>query len=122
MNDLVCPGCRGPKTKRARLCAECRRRANSVGEQVWTDTRIPTVPARPRTAQQNTVYHAKCADLAKLSEQDKPIVQAAALAWASKRFQRLIESSTELTEIQMEIVLEHLDVLLAEAKAPTGQP
>lgn len=30
----ICPGCNGPKSKRAQLCASCRRRAISAGVDV----------------------------------------------------------------------------------------
>lgn len=114
-----CPGCNGLKTHRAALCAECRRRANSVGEQVWTDTRIPTVPSRPRTKQQNTVYHARATELASIDGgtkaeifQRKRDLDRSIKDWASARFGRKIVSSTEFTEIEMELVLERLNQLL----------
>jgi hypothetical protein len=126
---LICPGCNGPKTKRAKLCATCRRRANAVGADVVThvgEAAIPpeSRPPRPRTPQQNLVYHARVTDLAKLAKPaDKEQLRSAerhlkkaVLAKASTMFERPIASSTELNEAEMERLLEWLDEQLEEAK------
>jgi hypothetical protein len=105
----TCPGCKGPISRRAKLCAECRRRANSVGEKVWTESALPRIPARPRTPNQSQVYHGKCASLAQLQKLDMLEVKHRTLALASKMFDRELKSSTELTEIEMELLLEALD-------------
>lgn len=117
-----CPGCGGAKSKRARLCAACRRRANAVGADVLQQ--LPTAAPRARevarTPQQNIVYHARCSDLAKLEFAGQHVtssqlrmrvieVKALTMMKASQRFGRKIESSTELTEPEMEQVLELLD-------------
>jgi hypothetical protein len=122
----TCPGCGGGKSKRAKFCKDCRRRANAVGADVLQQ--IPTAAPRQRvvlrTPQQNLVYHAKCADIAALDGLEQwqatkaeqrlreLAVKARTLEWASKRFGRQIDSSTELTEAEMEVVLEHLDAEL----------
>lgn len=118
-DPLVCPACDGPKSRRAKLCRPCRLRANGIGEQVWTETHTAPLPSRPRTPQQNTVFHARCTELATTPgatkeeiRQRKRAIEVEVKAWASKRFGREIESSTQLTEIEMELVLEHLDDLL----------
>jgi hypothetical protein len=133
----VCPGCGGAKTARARLCATCRRRANSVGEQVWTESHVPPPPARPRTGQQSRIYYGKCASIARAllppqgadvaagdrSALDRGMrdVKRRALEWASRAFGREIASSTDLTEIEMERLLEHLDDVLDDLALPTPE-
>lgn len=127
-DPLVCPGCNGPKTARAKLCRVCRGRANIIGERVWTDTALPTTPAKPRTVYQSNIYHGKCAALARARSEDPSdkiavnremrAVKHQALAFASKRFRREIESSTELSEIEMDIVSEWLDDQLDVAEQP----
>ena len=125
----VCPGCAGQKSKRAKLCAGCRRRANAVGADVVThvgESAIPpeSRPPRPRTPQQNLVYHARITDLAKLA---KPAdrdhlrvlerqLKKAALAKAEQLFDRPVKSSTELTEAEMEQLLEWLDEQLEKTQ------
>lgn len=126
MSASICPGCDGAKSKRARLCASCRRRANAVGADVLQQ--MPTATPRPRlvprTPQQNIVYHARCTDLARLEL--GPLASSAQLRMrvielkaetmqrASQRFGREITSSTELSEPEMEQVLELLDQQLAQ--------
>lgn len=105
---MSCPGCGGKKSRRARLCASCRRRANVIGARVWTETAAP-VSTTPRTSQQSRVYHGKCASIAKLEQRDLIDVKRRALETATLMFGRPITSSTELTEIEMEQLLERLD-------------
>lgn len=130
---LICPGCAGAKTARAKLCIRCRRRANAVGADVLThvgEAAIPpeSLPPRPRTPQQNTVYHARITDLAKLELEQSDFTKAdlrvaewnikrRTLARAAAMFGRSIASSTELSEIEMERILEWLDEQLAAARS-----
>jgi len=130
---LICPGCGEKKTARAELCSNCRLRANAVGASVITkvgESAIPaeSLPPRPRTPQQNTVYHARITDLAKIelaaSEFTKADLRVAernvkrrALAHANVIFKRPIASSTELSEIEMERLLEWLDEQLEQARS-----
>jgi hypothetical protein len=137
VEQRVCPGCGGKKSKRAELCASCRKRANVVGASVITHVAEAAIspesaPARPRTPQQNTVYHGKISDLAKLNAPGlekaelrlaERNVKTRALQHARKMFSRPIDSSTELTEIEMERLLEWLDVELDRAnQEATMQP
>jgi hypothetical protein len=110
----TCPGCGGEKTKTAELCAKCRRRANVVGARSWIDTGRPPAPITPRTPQQNRVYHGKLSSIALLEERPLKDVKDGALQLASSMFRRSIESSTELSEIEMEQMLEALDDRLDE--------
>jgi hypothetical protein len=111
--NTTCPGCGGAKSKRALLCAGCRRRANVVGAKVWTETAAP-VSTAPRTPQQSRVYHGKLASLAQLQAVDLYEVKRQALHKASAMFGRPITSSTELTEVEMERLLEALDEQLEQ--------
>jgi len=113
---MTCPGCGGSKSKRALLCAACRRRAISVGVQ---EVLTPAPPDEPRSPSQNLAFHGKCATLAKLELSDDATHVAVnqramerkhdALAWAAKRFGRSIESSRQLSRDEMSEVLEWLD-------------
>jgi len=114
VTSLTCPGCHGPKTRRAELCRDCRRRANVVGARTWVETAQPTLPSTPRTPQQNRVYHGKLNSIAELEQRPLKDVKAWALERASLMFRRSIESSTELSEIEMEQLLESLDRRLDE--------
>jgi hypothetical protein len=117
----VCPGCDGKKSRRAVVCSSCRRAANAVGVSVLThvhDAAIPpeSRPFEPRTSQQSKVYHAKCADLAVLTARELVVVKKRALAHASTTIGRELNSSTELSEIEMELLLEWLDEEIAAAR------
>jgi hypothetical protein len=114
VSSLVCPGCGGPKTSRARLCASCRQRANLVGERTWIDTGRPPAPVTPRTPQQNLVYHGKLASIAKLEQLPIKDVKRWALELATLMFRRAIASSTEVSEFEMEQLLEAFDHRLDE--------
>lgn len=120
----VCPGCSGPKSKRAELCATCRRQANAVGASVLTHVHeaATPVPSRPRTPQQNTVYHGRCSDLAKLLRLSLLEVKKRTLTQAGKMFDRVFTSSTQLAEIEMEQLLEWLleELETAKANAPAA--
>lgn len=118
-----CPGCGGRKSKRAELCATCRRTAGAIGVSVITRVG-PTediharvkVAQPPRTSIQNRVYHGKISDLAKRLFPASPTAWQAerhakrlALRHASEMLGRPIESSTELSELEMERLIEWLD-------------
>jgi hypothetical protein len=111
--SLICPGCGGTKSRRAHLCRTCRAKANAVGASVVTHVHEAAAPddapPRPRTPEQNRVYHGKLADLARHQHQPLPVVKRQALVEASRRFGRLVSSSTELSEVEMELLLEWLD-------------
>jgi hypothetical protein len=125
VNDAVCLGCGGPKTAKARLCKKCRLRANAVGEQVWTESHVPPPPSRPRTGLQSRMYHGKVASIARARRAadvnaEMRNVKKGTLEWASATFRREITSSTELTELEMERVLERLDEQLDEIPTPAA--
>src|SRR4051794_17387044 len=76
----TCPGCGKAKSRRAALCADCRKTANSLGVAVLTHVSTPAQPFIPRTSRQNQVYHGRLRELAlrekpELSE-DKPKLYA----------------------------------------------
>jgi hypothetical protein len=115
---LVCPGCNGPKSKRAALCIKCRRDANAIGATVVTRVaEAQPVPARLRTSEQNRVYHGVLAHVARLEGTDIRVMKRRAIAKASELFGRSIESSTELSEVEMERLLEWLDTELDRLEA-----
>lgn len=113
---MTCPSCGGAKSKTARLCASCRRRASALGERALLEP-PRGVPARPRTAQQNTAYHAKLGELARMTGQHLLDMKRDALELASAMFNRDVTSSTQLTEIEMEQLLDRIDVRMLELRA-----
>jgi len=110
MSESICPGCDGPKSKRAKLCRKCRTKANAVGASVVTQIHDVTLPAatrpRLRTPEQNRVYHGMLNDLAKFEHKSLRTVKRETLAEASRRFGRKVESSTELSELEMASLIE----------------
>ena len=117
---MTCPGCAGPISRRAKLCADCRKRANAVGASVVTHVAAaaPRTGGPLRTPQQSQVFHGKLNDLAKRRHVEQQVVKRHALAHAAATFGRPIASSTELTEIEMELLLEWLDEELAATAFP----
>lgn len=109
----ICPVCRGPKSARAQFCSSCRRAANAAGETLVL-AGSSTAATVMRTPVQNRVYHGKLADLALRSRRSDSEVKHEALDQASRMFARRIESSTELTEPEMERLLEWLTDRLEE--------
>lgn len=107
----TCPGCGGKKSRDAMLCRSCRTRANALGVSVLTHVHEAATPApsRPRTPQQNRVYHGKLADLARLEQAPIAALKRRVLAEATSRFNRPVTSSTDLSEVEMEQLLEWLD-------------
>lgn len=75
---------------------------------------MPPASVRPRTPEQNRVYHGKVNSLAAAAKIDFLEAKRRALQLASAIVGRQLESSTELSEIEMERVLEALDDHLAE--------
>ncbi len=123
---VLCPGgCGGTKSARARFCASCRARANELGDEVLR--RVPTAnPAAARsraqtmlrTPEQNRAYHGKCGAIARLRGRNARTVKTEALTLASQLFERKVESSTELSELEMDRLLDHLDAQLALLEQP----
>jgi hypothetical protein len=128
-------------SKRARTCKHCRRRATSTGLNLliaasaapslediaaWASapaTSASGPPAAPRSARQSAIYYGKCAAVARATmpaadkvelDREMRAVKRRALEYASGRFGREITSSTDLNEIEMDIVCEYLDTLLDE--------
>src|SRR5437763_1499099 len=66
--STTCPGCHGPKTKRAELCGSCRKTANAIGVSVVTHVSTPATPTVPRTQKQNAVYHGRLREMAQLQK------------------------------------------------------
>jgi hypothetical protein len=126
-----CPGCGNPKTKRANLCADCRRRANEIGASVITHVASPAAPVVPRTPMQNTAYHGRLRSIALL---EKPGLEREALwsaerklkKWALKHASKLVGrdvgSSTELNELEFELLLDFLGDVIDDMKHGKPRP
>jgi hypothetical protein len=113
----TCPACGGQKSKRAELCADCRKTASALGASVLTHVATPAQPFTPRTPAQNTVYHGRLRDIALLNlpgasggelYAEERRLKRWALKQASKMFGRTIASSTELSELEMDRLLDWL--------------
>jgi hypothetical protein len=104
---VKCPACGGKKSRSAKLCASCRKLANEVGASLLPHVHQP--PARPRTLDQNRAYHGKCGAIAKLKNVDAREIKKQARARASELFGRTIESSADLSELEMDRLLDRLD-------------
>jgi hypothetical protein len=127
----VCPGCGGSKTKRSQLCVGCRRRAIELGKSVITHVAAPAAPFVARTSRQNTILHGRLRELAQL---ESPGIERDALweaertlkRWACARASivtgREISSSTELSELEMERLLDFLADVLDQVKAGEPRP
>jgi hypothetical protein len=120
---LICPGCQGPKSRRAQLCAGCRRRAVATGARKVLE---PDPPGEPRSPAQNGAFHGKCGTLAQLElgAGATPAqvsvfavrLKREALDWAGDRYGRQLTSSTELSRDEMSEVLDWLDARIALAQ------
>lgn len=131
MTTTICPGCGETKSRRAVVCSSCRKRAGAVGVSVITNVHdaipLESTPARPRTAQQNTVFHGRLRELA-LLEHGGPIgkdelyaaeraAKKRAIAHAAEMFGKTFESSTDLSEMQMERLNDWLSDRIDELRA-----
>lgn len=127
----ICPGCGEKKSRRAVVCSRCRKRAGAVGVSVITNVHdaipLESTPARPRTAIQNSVFHGRIRDIA-LLEHGAPMakdelyaaeraVKKRAMTRAAEMFGKTFESSTDLSEMQMERLNDWLSDCIDELKA-----
>lgn len=132
--SAICPGCGNAKSKRAELCGECRRTANQIGASVVTHVAslaTPATPVIPRTPVQNTVYHGRLREIALL---ENPALKSAELyaaerelkKWSVKQAARMVKrplaSSTELSELEMERLLEWLADVIERMKSGGARP
>src|SRR5439155_9208891 len=115
--STTCPGCHGPKTKRAELCGSCRKTANAIGVSVVTHVSTRATPTVPRTQKQNAVYHGRLREMAQLQKHgieredlwhEERKLKKWALAQASIQVGREISSSVDLSELEMERLLDWL--------------
>jgi len=67
VHPMNCPGCGGPKTKRAELCKNCRKAATALGASVLTHVSTPA-PSIPRSVKQSTVLRAPLREIAGLEK------------------------------------------------------
>lgn len=129
--QAICPGCGNAKSKRAALCADCRRQANALGLQVLTAVATPSSPTIPRTPAQNKMLHGRLREIATL---EKPGIERDALwtaerklkRWAVAMASRLVgkpfSSSTELSELEMERLLDWLGDVIDDMRAGGKRP
>lgn len=113
----TCPGCGEKKSAKAALCANCRVTANALGVSVLTAVATPAQPFVPRTPKQNSILHGRLREIAQL---EKPGIERGELWSAERKLKkwllpraakiagREITSTTELSEIEMERLLEWL--------------
>jgi hypothetical protein len=127
----ICPGCGGDKHRRAELCTTCRKRANAIGASVLTHVATPAAPMIPRTPWQNRNYHGRLREIAQLETpgierevlwQEERKLKKWALRRASRMFGKPFESSTELSELEMERLLEWLGDVVDLMKAGGRRP
>lgn len=124
----TCPGCDGKKTKRAQLCAGCRKRANIVGANLlagrptlggaiatastgFTSVTVqrPSTSVEPKlTDGQRRAFYAKANALDKLRRQRIGTTKKAAL----EHFQ--VESTNDLTQQQASDAIDWIESQLAE--------
>lgn len=106
----ICRGCGGKKTKRARVCARCRRLAYELGIQ-------QLFRVDPMSTGQQRALNAKAAELGRLLGTTKNAEKAKAYAIATKHFDREITSSKQLTWDECDWLLDQFDELwLPEAR------
>lgn len=127
----ACPGCGGPKTKRAEICANCVKTARAIGVSVIKNVATPAQPFQPRTEIQNRAYHGKLREIALL---EKPGIEGGelwtrerklkkwSLAHAAKMVGRELDSSTALSELEFERMLEWLGDVIDAMRAGKRRP
>lgn len=129
--STTCPGCGEAKTKRAQVCAKCRRDATQLGVSVLTAVATPAHPFKPRTEMQNRMYHGRIREIALLEKPDaaggelwsrERKLKKWAVAHASKMVGRELSSSTELSEIEFERLIEWLGDVIDDLHAGRRRP
>lgn len=119
MSDArVCPGCSKPKTKRARLCADCRRRAVSIGVKALLETaERGHAPAIERIGpRQVSAFYGKADELDRILERPHRTGHNLALEQASREFSRRITSVNDLSYAEASWILDQLSAEVAAAK------
>jgi hypothetical protein len=127
----TCPGCGGTKTRRAELCASCRKQATALGASVLTAVATPAAPFQPRTPKQNAVYHGRLRDIAQLEKpgvegnelwQTERELKRWSLKHAAKMVGRELASSTELSELEFERMNDWLGDVIDGMRAGSRRP
>lgn len=129
MSATVCPGCDGPKSRRAKLCATCRRNAIDVGVravQAGLTEPIEQAAARPRREssgprndRQASAIHGKAQALANLRGVSKAEVKREFYARTGAHFSREITSSDQMTWAEAHWCLDRLEEAI-EAEEGSG--
>lgn len=117
--SLVCPGCSKPKTKRARLCADCRRRAVSIGvNSVLAAAERGHAPAIELIgSRQISAFYGKTDELDRILERPHRTGHNLALEHASSQFGRKILSVKDLSYDEASWILDQLSAEVAATKA-----
>ena len=117
--QLICPGCGGAKTRRARICASCRRRAIELGVQAVLETagRGPQPDVEMIGPRQVSAFYAKTDELDRILERPYRTGHDLALERASEHFGRPITSVNELAYAEASWVLDRLSEQVAAAKS-----
>jgi hypothetical protein len=127
VTTTTCPGCGGKKTRRARVCRDCRRRAGDLGlgallagplsatssaAHVRATETLPPSPMRPISPGKRDAFHAKCYELAKRRGHAKADIRNETLAAIAQRFGRQVGSVTDLYSHEASWALDRLEELL----------
>lgn len=119
MSTTICPGCGDQKTRRARLCASCYRRAVSVGVQALLESaeRGSRPAVEMISPRQRSAIYARTDELDRLLERPYRHGHDVVLQQASVQFSRTIKSVNELSYDEASWVLDQLALELAAAKS-----
>ena len=109
----------------------CRKTANAIGVSVVTHVSTPATPTVPRTQKQNAVYHGRLREMAQLQKHgieredlwhEERKLKKWALAQASIQVGREISSSVDLSELEMERLLDWLADRIDDLKQAARRP
>jgi hypothetical protein len=116
---LICPACSKPKTKRAQLCADCRRRAVSIGVKSLLEVaeRGHGPAIELINSRQISAFYGKAAELDRILDRPFRTGHNLALAKASAEFNRRIESVKDLSYEEASWILDELSAEVAATKA-----
>lgn len=114
MNE--CPGCGRKKTKRAQLCARCRRLAIEIGVRAVVERKARSVEQLPMNSRQKAAFHGKCSELDRLRGLEPGSSKEAALERAEQIVGRTFDSLSEWTYDEASLVLDYLEAEVRAAK------
>lgn len=113
--DVDCPGCGGPKSRSAKLCKNCRRRAIDTGVTAVVTHGPNPAPAKsekPISQGQIAAFWAKLNELARWEEQPKEDVKLRLLAETAARVGRPVTSLKQLSFKEANELLDGMEALI----------